>query len=166
MRPDSGSRMDEPTSTPPRRRLHFLCGAAFVLAAAAMGTVQYFNTVDYVAYEKPRVRVVRLVEVRQPLPEKYNFHFSSPDLGDGRYGEPFKERRQAIQEYEGHFFVQDGHLRCLYDIKGTHEQLALAEKKLRAQMAKMVGLPSTEVDVVTLEEIRIANPAPVKRWPW
>lgn len=166
MRPDSGSRMDEPTSTPPRRRLHFLCGAAFVLAAAAMGTVQYFNTVDYVAYEKPRVRVVRLVEVRQPLPEKYNFHFSSPDLGDGRYGEPFKERRQAIQEYEGHFFVQDGHLRCLYDIKGTHEQLALGEKLLRAQMAKMVGLPSTEVDVVTLEEIRIANPAPVKRWPW
>jgi uncharacterized tellurite resistance protein B-like protein len=65
-----------------------------------------------------------------------------------------------------HVCIKEGRVYCLYDIKATAAEIARIEQALTKEFADLVQVRPEDLRLEVVQEMRIENPQPIKRWPW
>jgi hypothetical protein len=159
----------ETASVPERpRSLRGLCGAAFLVSALVTAAVLYRDTTAYIEHERPLIQITRLVKLQHELPAKYDFHREGDMI---RYQTNIREPARASQGLpyfspHVHVCIKDGRVHCLYDLKASAAELARIEKLLTKEFADLVQVRPEDLRIEVIQEMRVENPQPIKRWPW
>lgn len=159
----------ETASVPQRpRSLRGLCGAAFLVSALATAAVLYRDTTAYIAHERPLIQVTKLVKLQHELPAKYDYHNAGMTIEDNTSMREPTRAVHGLPEFSPHVHVciKEGRVYCLYDIKATAAEIARIEQALTKEFADLVQVRPEDLRLEVVQEMRIENPNPIKRWPW
>ena len=160
--------MDDPAAQRPKRALRLICAGAFLVSMLVTGAILYRDTTAYIAHERPLIQVTKLVKLQHELPAKYDFHDAGMTIKDNTsMREPTRAAR-GLPEFSPHVHVciKEGRVYCLYHIKATAAEIARIEQALTKEFADLVQVRPEDLRLEIVQEMRVENPQPIKRWPW
>lgn len=160
--------MDDPAAQRSKRALRLICAGAFLVSMLVTGAILYRDTTAYIEHERPLIQITRLVKLQHELPAKYDFHSEGEMI---RYRTNIREPARASQGLPYfspyvHVCIKDGRVHCLYDLKAPAAELARIESLLTKEFADLVQVRPEDLRIEVIQEMRVENPHPIKRWPW